>query len=75
MLGDGPKQSGGRRAEIAGLAGAIPELQQIAEELNRQYLITFMVPAGEKPNQKINVSTKRRGISVRTPSRAARGTP
>jgi VWFA-related protein len=75
VLGDGPKQSGGRLVEIAGLAGQIPELQQIAEELNRQYLITYIVPAGEKPGQKLNVSTKRRGISVRAPSRAGRGAP
>lgn len=75
VLGDGPKQSGGRRAEIAGLSGAIPDLQEIAEELNRQYLITYMVPAGERPNQKISVSTRRRGVSVRAPSRAGRGGP
>ena len=73
VLGDGPKQSGGRRAEIAGLAGPIPELQGMAEELRRQYLITYMVPAGEKLGQKINISTKRRGVSVRAPSRAERG--
>jgi VWFA-related protein len=70
VLGDGPKQSGGRRAEIAGLAGQIPALQEIAEELTRQYLITYIVPAGEKLNQKMNVSTKRRNVSVRAPSRA-----
>jgi hypothetical protein len=75
VLGDGPKQSGGRRADIAGLAGPIPELQEIAEELNGQYLITYIVPAGEKLNQKISVSTKRRGVSVRAPSRAGQGTP
>ncbi len=75
VLGDGPKQSGGRRAEITGLAGPIPELQEIAEELTRQYLITYIVPAGEKPNQKITVSTRRRGVSVRAPSRAGRGAP
>jgi VWFA-related protein len=75
VLGDGPKQSGGRRAEITGLGGPIPQLQEIAEELNRQYLITYIVPAGEKANQKINVSTKRRGVSVRAPSRAGRGNP
>lgn len=72
VLGDGPKRSGGRRLEIGGLGGTIPELQGIATELNQQYLITYLVPAGEKPNQKLNVSTKRRGVSVHAPARNAR---
>ena len=75
VLGDGPKQSGGRRVEIIGTAGSIPALQQIGEELNHQYALTYIVPAGGKPNQKLNVSTKRRGITVRAPSRSAGATP
>jgi VWFA-related protein len=73
VLGDGPKQSGGRRAEINSSAGPIPALQEIAEELNHQYLITYIVPAGEKLDQKISVSSRRRGVSLRAPSRAGRG--
>lgn len=75
VLGDGPKQSGGRRMEIGGLGGTIPELQAVAADLRDQYQITYLVPAGEKLNQKMSVSTKRRGISVRAPARATRGTP
>ena len=30
VLGDGPKQTGGRRVEIGGLGGTIPELQAVA---------------------------------------------
>ena len=75
VLGDGPKLSGGRRAEIIGTAGSIPALQQIGDELIHQYVITYIVPAGEKPNQKLSVSSKRKGISVRAPSRAGGGTP
>jgi VWFA-related protein len=72
VLGDGPKQSGGRRVEIGGLGGTIPELQSVATELRHQYLITYLVPAGEKLNERLNVSTKRRGVSVRAPARNAR---
>jgi VWFA-related protein len=75
VLGDGPKQSGGRRAEIIGTAGSIPVLQQIGDELKYQYVITYIVPAGEKPNQKLSVSTKRKGISIHAPSRSGGGTP
>ena len=72
VLGDGPKQSGGRRVEIGGLGGTIPELQGVATELRQQYLITYIVPAGERLDQKLSVSTKRRGVSVRAPARSAR---
>ena len=75
VLGDGPKQTGGRRVEIGGLGGTIPELQGVAAELRHQYLITYLVPAGEKLNQKMSVSSKRRGVTVRAPSRGARGNP
>lgn len=72
VLGDGPKQSGGRRIEIGGLGGMIPELQSVATELRKQYLITYIIPAGERLDQKLNVSTKRRGVSVRAPARSGR---
>jgi hypothetical protein len=75
VLGDGPKQTGGRRVEIGGLGGTIPELQAVALQLRHQYLVTYLVPAGEKLNQKLSVSSKRRGISLRAPSRGARGNP
>ena len=75
VLGDGPKQTGGRHVEIGGLGGTIPELQAVAAQLKDQYMITYLVPAGEKLNQKLSVSTKRRGVTVRAPQRAARGNP
>ena len=75
VLGDGPKQTGGRRVEIGGLGGTIPELQGVAAQLKEQYLITYLVPAGEKLNQRLNVSSKRRGVTLLAPSRAARGNP
>ncbi len=75
VLGDGPKQSGGRRAEINSSAGPIVALQQIADELNHQYRVTYIVPAGEKFDQKISVSSKRRGVSLRAPSRSGKGLP
>jgi VWFA-related protein len=74
VLGDGPKQSGGRRAEIIGTAGSVPFLQQIGDELKYQYLITYIVPAGGKPNKKMNVTTRRKGISIHAPARAGGGT-
>ena len=75
VLGDGPKQTGGRHVEIGGLGGTIPELQAVAAQLKDSTMITYLVPAGEKLNQKLSVSTKRRGVTVRAPQRASRGNP
>ena len=72
VLGDGPKQTGGRRVEIGGLGGTIPELQGVAAVLKQQYLITYLVPAGQRLNQRLDVSVKRRGVTVRAPARSGR---
>jgi VWFA-related protein len=75
VLGDGPKQSGGRRVEIIQTAGSISALQQMGEELSHQYEITYVVPAGEKPYQKLSVTAKRSGVTVRAPSRSGGANP
>ena len=65
---DGAKQSGGRRVDIAGTANAGKALQQIADDLLAQYLVTYELPAGTKREQRLNVSTTRHGVSLRAPT-------
>jgi hypothetical protein len=68
VLGDGPKQSGGRRIDVTA-TGALPKaLQQIAGDLLAQYAITYTLPDGVKPDKRFNVGVKRRGLSLRAPS-------
>ena len=68
VLGDGPKQSGGRRIEVPS-TGAFPQaLQQIADELLAQYMITYTLPDGVKPDKRFSISSKRRGLTLRAPS-------
>jgi VWFA-related protein len=68
VLGDGPKQSGGRRHEV-GATSAIPRaLQQVADDLLAQYAISYTLPDGVKPDRRLNVSVKRRGVNLRAPS-------
>lgn len=69
VLGDGPKQSGGHRDEIVAAAGIASGFQQLAESLKHQYLIEYALPEGVKPSDKLNVSVKRRGVSLRAPTR------
>lgn len=68
VLGDGPKQSGGRRIEVPS-TGAFPQaLQQIADDLLAQYQITYTLPDGVKPDKRFGISSKRRGVTLRAPS-------
>lgn len=69
VLGDGPKQSGGRHDEIVAAPGIVVSIQQTAEELANQYLVTYVLPDGVKPNEKLSVTTKRKGVIVRAPTR------
>jgi hypothetical protein len=68
VLGDGAKQSGGRRVEVTATVAVPKALQQIAGDLSAQYMIQYSLPGGVKPNRSLNVSLKRRGVSLRAPS-------
>jgi VWFA-related protein len=69
VLGDGPKQSGGRRDEIVAATGITMGLQQLADELKHQYVLEYTLPDGVKPADKLSVATKRKGVTVHAPVR------
>jgi hypothetical protein len=69
VLGDGPKQSGGRHQSIVASAGMLTGLQNLASELTTQYRVSYNLPAGAKRSERLNVSVKRKGIVVRAPSK------
>jgi hypothetical protein len=69
VMGDGPKQSGGR-IEQAGTGAAIAAAaMKIADGLQHQYLLTYTLPDGVKMSDRISVSTSRKGIRLTAPSR------
>lgn len=68
VLGDAPKQSGGRHIDVNATAGFPKALQQIADDLLAQYAITYVLPDGVKPGKRFSISTKRRGLTLRAPS-------
>ncbi len=68
VLGDGAKQSGGRRIEVTATVAVPKALQQIAGDLGAQYVIQYALPDGVKPDRRLNVALKRRGVSMRAPS-------
>jgi hypothetical protein len=69
IIGDGPQQSGGRRIPILTLPAFEPGLQQVADDLSSQYLITYLLPSGVAPSDRISVSLKKPGLTLRAPSR------
>ena len=68
VIGDGAKQSGGRRVEVTATIAVGKGLQQIASDLSSQYMIQYTLPEGVKMDRRVNVSLKRRGLSMRAPS-------
>ena len=69
VLGDGPKQSGGFRQEIVAATGIASGLQELAQALKQQYVIEYTLPDGVKAGDKLSVSLKRKGLTVRAPTR------
>ena len=69
IIGDGPHQSGGRRIPILSLPAFETGLNEVADDLSSQYLITYLLPSGVRPSDRINVSLKKQGLTLRAPSR------
>ena len=69
VLGDGPKRSGGVIQQIA--AGVVPGpvLAKIADNLLQQYVLTYTLPDGVKPNERLALTTSRKGVTLIAPSR------
>lgn len=71
VMGDGSKQSGGRRIEVAALTGMPKALQQVADDLSSQYLITYTLPDGVKPSDRLAVTLKKKGVTMRAPTKVS----
>jgi VWFA-related protein len=73
LLGEGPQRSGGRLEQVVSDSGIPNSLKQIADELNHQTLVVYSRPYSKRPPQKVAVSTNRRGVKIRAPTRAPGG--
>lgn len=71
VLGEGPKQSGGRRHELTAATGLGKALEAVADDLLNQYTLVYAGATDAKSSRKLSVSVKRRGISVRAPAKIA----
>ena len=68
VLGDGSRDSGGYQQEIS-LLTAVATLEQLAREIKTQYEITYVLPSGTKPSDKLQVTTKRKNVTLRAPQK------
>jgi VWFA-related protein len=68
VLGDGTKESGGRHDQVVSTTHA-RALELLAQELLHQYEVDWTVTGGVKPGDKLSVASKRKGVTVRAPSR------
>ncbi|HVT48329.1 MAG TPA: hypothetical protein VHD57_11115 [Vicinamibacterales bacterium] len=69
VLGDGSKQSGGRRQEVPSTMGMPKVMDEFMQELDHQYVITYTLPDGVKPSNRLDVSLKRKDAVLRAPTR------
>ena len=69
VLGDGPKQSGGIAQNVAANVVLGPVLAKVADTLMHQYVLTYNLPDGVKPNEKLSLSTSKKGVTLLAPSR------
>ena len=69
VLGDGPKRSGGVIQQLPSGVVPGPVLAKIADNLLKQYELTYTLPDGVKPNERLSLTTSRKGITLLAPSR------
>jgi VWFA-related protein len=67
VLGDGAKQSGGRRIDVVTTAAIQKALQQVADDLAAQYIISYALPDGVKPDKRVGVILDRKGLTMKVP--------
>jgi hypothetical protein len=71
VLGDGPKESGGRIEQAATGQSIDAAVVRIADSLLNQYLLTYTLPDGVKMSDRLSVTTSRKGLRLTSPSRIA----
>lgn len=69
VIGDGTSQSGGQRFEATTTRAVPRALQRVADELLAQYEITYVLPDGVPLSDRLSVSLKKKGSTLRAPTR------
>ena len=65
----GTERTGGRRDNVLALTAAAPKMKQLADELLKQYVVTYSRPQQLIPPEKIEVTVTKPGLTVRAKTR------
>ena len=65
----GTERTGGRRDNVLALTAAAPKMKQLADELLKQYVVTYARPQQLIPPEKIEVTVTRPGLTARAKTR------
>jgi VWFA-related protein len=69
VIADGTELTGGRRDQVLAESGLTDRLNQFADELINQYVVSYSRPETLIPPEKIDVSVSKPGLTVRAPKR------
>ena len=69
VLGDSPRETGGQSVRIGSVNAIPPAVKQITDALLNQYALTYTLPDGVDPSDRVNITTTRSGIKLLAPSR------
>lgn len=69
VLGDGPRRSGGIIEQVTGNGALTPSVAKLADTLRNQYMLTYTVPEGVKLNERLSLTTSRKGVKLISPNR------
>ena len=69
LFSEGTKESGGLHLSAARLAGLPDALARIAFDLQNQFAVSYVVPAGIRSDGRVTIAPVRRGLSIRGPNR------
>lgn len=68
-LDEGPKQSGGRLHGVQRVADTASALKIVSDQLSSQYALTYTLPDGVKPHERLQIQVKRPGTTVLAPTK------
>lgn len=69
VIAEGTELTGGRRDQILAESGLSDRMEQLADELLNQYVVTYSRPEQLIPPEKLDVSVKKPGLTARAPKR------
>jgi len=71
VVAEGTARTGGRRDQLLAISATPEKMKQLADELSKQYVVTYARPETLIPPEKVAVSVTRPGLTARARTRAS----